>query len=195
MKILGIFLTVSVFLLSFSNVYEKSDYETEDEIIRIINSERTKLNLPELTRNHGMDLASQHHAIYLEKIRDILGKEKFEYDAKMDINGTPQGHFEIIDIPGFDELFSPTSRVSKYTKDSDSLSCECALFIESSSKNNSIDIVRGFKNSPKHWQALMMKDLLKYWGQPKESIDEIGICVRRVKTDNGYKNICVITTK
>lgn len=195
MKILGIFLTASVFLLSFSNVYEKTDYETEDEIIRIINSERAKLNLPGLVRNDRMDLASQHHVIYLEKIRDILGKDQFISEGKKDINGTPQAHFEVIDVPGFDELFSPTSRVSKYTRDSDSLSCECALFMESSSKNNSIDIVNGFKNSPKHWQALMMKDLLKYWGQPREAIDEIGICVRRVKTDNGYKNICVITTR
>ena len=195
MKILGFSLIVILFLSSFDSVYEKNDYEIEDEIINIINIERIKLDLPILERNSKMDLASHHHVLYLEKLRDFLGKDDFVTESKKEIDGTPKGHFETVDFSGFEELLTPTRRVSKYTHDTDSLSCECALFLETSNKRSSYDIVNGFKSSQRHWNVLMMKDLLKYWGHPKTDIKEIGISVKRINYGGSYRNICVITTK
>jgi len=195
MKILGFCLISIIFLSSFDNVYTKNDSEIEDEVIKIINIERVKIGLPSLTRNKGMDLACKHHAIYLDKLRDMLGKSDFVSNSKEEINGTPKSHFEMFDVPNFDELIDPTRRVSKYTNSADSLSCECASFFESGSTKTEIDIINGFKKSPRHWNVLMMKDLLKYWGSPKDNINEIGICVNRIKHGDEYRTICVINTK
>jgi hypothetical protein len=188
------FLAIAI-LSSFNSISDPNDDEVEDQIIQIINVERYKLNLPALYRNYNMDLACDHHGEYLEKLRDFLGSRTFIEEGRKQINGTPKSHFETVDFNGFNELLTPTNRVARYTQDSDSLSCECASFYESDSKKNALNIIDGFRGSQSHWNVLMMKDLLKYWGQPKSNITQIGISLKRKYVSGKYITICVINTK
>ena len=171
----------------------------------LVNEMRAKMDLSELTENNELNQAAAYHGIYLYNLLPYFNS-KMDYTNynKRLIDGSPQTHFESIDIKGYKEILTATGRAALFTK-GDTLVLECAQVLFSTTHISESDAQRifvNYMNSPPHKAGLLMNKMLKSINRKGEKnyvgVKEIGVSTFEVELSNSndfnymYVNVVLI---
>ena len=193
-------------LNSQSTVKKAVNSISSSKIVKdLVNDMRTKSGLCELTENNELNQAAAYHGIYLYNLLPYFNsKSEYSHFNKRLIDGTPQTHFETIDIKGYKEILTATGRAAHFTK-GDTLVLECAQVLFSMSPISESDAQRIFENymnSPSHRAGLLTNKMLKSINRKGEknyvSVKEIGISTFEVELSNSndfnymYVNVVLV---
>ena len=171
----------------------------------LVNEMRIKMDLSELTENNELNQAAAYHGIYLYNLLPYFNsKSEYVNYNKRIIDGSPQTHFESIDIKGYNEILNATGRAALFTK-GDTLVLECAQVLFSTTHISESDAERifvNYMNSPSHKAGLLMNKMLKSINRKGEKnyigVKDIGICTFEVELLNSndftymYVNVVLI---
>ena len=174
-------------------------------IVNLINDVRANNGLQKLTEIQALNNAAEYHGKYLYKLLPYFNsKNDFANFMKKLIDGTPQGHFENVDVKDHKEILKPTGRASLFTK-GDTLVAECAQVLFSYnkiSKNDTQKIFENYMNSIDHKEILMLKSMLKSVDRDGTknfvTIKEIGSTTLEVEFENSnefkfmYVNVILV---
>jgi len=95
---------IAVLLLLFPMVL-KSQNVLETEFLKQLNLYRDSSGLSQLEYDSNLSIAAKHLVDYKIIIYNKFGKKAFD----------TSGHYESIDLPGFQEIVTPSDRVNKFT--------------------------------------------------------------------------------
>jgi len=174
-------------------------------IVNLINDVRANNGLQKLTEIQALNNAAEYHGKYLYKLLPYFNsKNDFANFGKKLIDGTPQGHFENVDVKDHKEILKPTGRAALFTK-GDTLVAECAQVLFSYnkiSKNDTQKIFENYMNSIDHKEILMLKSMLKSVDRDGTknfvTIKEIGSTTLEVEFENSnefkfmYVNVILV---
>lgn len=160
------------FILSMSYGQSKLDSLVFDKI----NQYRLSKHIEPIIWDSDIWKASNHHALYLEKLN------KKEIAAK-------SSHYENIDLDDIKTFRTPDDRISFYTKFKRGSECVTAVWINNV-KNNALnrladEILDSWKKSPPHNKGILDKNL-KYGSicVSYEVVKNIGVCYKSISVFN-----------
>ena len=196
----------TLYLNSQSTIKKAFNSISSSKIVKdLVNEMRTKTDLSEVIENNELNQAAAYHGIYLYNLLPYFNS-KMDYTNynKRLIDGTPQTHFETMDVKGYTEILTATGRAAHFTK-GDTLVLECAQVLFSMSPISESDAQRifvNYMNSPSHRAGLLTNKMLKSINRKGEKnyvgVKEIGVSTFEVELSNSndfnymYVNVVII---